>query len=283
MPINPNPISTLSVSSKRLVAGLQLPLSTCWLLAQRPPDGRDMLVVLHLQVHRVLRHAFLLAAEEESTRLDASRDTSWSDAVQRWVSSHDFVTKQFFNEFHCSVDGNEVCAGRSQHVLRNAKRLCAHCHVLLLYDRRDGSGISEIHLVEEVLDSISNGMWQAQTHTANCKMLIIFDFSHSQLQFVAIFTHQFQLLWVPDCEYPKGFMVWIGLHGIMFLFLFSDFYKQNYIEKQKRLKETKRRESNGKVPVDNKNQVRSDVDDFIFWDEQYNNRKQIRQKKNSSN
>lgn len=93
------------------------------------------------------------------------------------------------------------------------------------------------------------------THTANCKMLTNSSSSHSQLQFVAIFTHQFQLLWVPDCEYPKGFMVWIGLHGIMFLFLFSDFYKQNYIEKQKRLKETKRRESNGKVPVDNKSEV----------------------------
>uniref|UniRef100_A0A2M3Z940 Elongation of very long chain fatty acids protein n=1 Tax=Anopheles braziliensis TaxID=58242 RepID=A0A2M3Z940_9DIPT len=46
-------------------------------------------------------------------------------------------------------------------------------------------------------------------------------------QFVAIFTHQFQLLFT-DCDYPKGFMVWIGLHGIMFLFLFSDFYKQAY-------------------------------------------------------
>lgn len=31
-----------------------------------------------------------------------------------------------------------------------------------------------------------------------------------------------------DCDYPKGFMVWIGLHGVMFLFLFSDFYKTRY-------------------------------------------------------
>jgi hypothetical protein len=62
---------------------------------------------------------------------------------------------------------------------------------------------------------------------------------------VAIFTHQFQLLWT-DCEYPKGFMVWIGLHGIMFLFLFADFYKQNYTEKQKRLKE-KLASANGKL------------------------------------
>uniref|UniRef100_A0A1B0CF34 Elongation of very long chain fatty acids protein n=1 Tax=Lutzomyia longipalpis TaxID=7200 RepID=A0A1B0CF34_LUTLO len=47
------------------------------------------------------------------------------------------------------------------------------------------------------------------------------------VQFVAIFIHQFQLLF-RDCDYPKGFMVWIGLHGVMFLFLFSDFYKAKY-------------------------------------------------------
>jgi hypothetical protein len=29
-------------------------------------------------------------------------------------------------------------------------------------------------------------------------------------------------------------MVWIGLHGVMFLFLFSDFYKQAYNKKQRR-------------------------------------------------
>lgn len=51
------------------------------------------------------------------------------------------------------------------------------------------------------------------------------------VQFVAIFTHQFQLLFT-DCNYPKGFMVWIGLHGVMFLFLFSDFYKQAYSKRR---------------------------------------------------
>lgn len=53
------------------------------------------------------------------------------------------------------------------------------------------------------------------------------------LQFVAIFTHQFQLLFT-ECDYPKGFMVWIGLHGVMFLFLFSDFYKQAYSKRKAR-------------------------------------------------
>ncbi|XP_050498445.1 elongation of very long chain fatty acids protein AAEL008004 isoform X2 [Diabrotica virgifera virgifera] len=48
------------------------------------------------------------------------------------------------------------------------------------------------------------------------------------VQFVAIFAHQFQLMFV-ECNYPKAFMVWIALHGIMFLFLFSDFYKVKYL------------------------------------------------------
>ncbi|KAK9711119.1 GNS1/SUR4 family [Popillia japonica] len=47
------------------------------------------------------------------------------------------------------------------------------------------------------------------------------------VQFVAIFTHQFQLLFT-ECDYPKGFMIWIAMHGILFLFLFSDFYKVKY-------------------------------------------------------
>jgi GNS1/SUR4 family. len=52
------------------------------------------------------------------------------------------------------------------------------------------------------------------------------------VQFVAIFVHQFQLLFV-ECNYPKSFMVWIALHGVLFLFLFSDFYKQRYTPKDK--------------------------------------------------
>jgi hypothetical protein len=50
-----------------------------------------------------------------------------------------------------------------------------------------------------------------------------------QVQFVLIFAHQFQILFYSDCNYPKGFMVWIGLHGVLFLFLFSDFYKASYM------------------------------------------------------
>lgn len=51
--------------------------------------------------------------------------------------------------------------------------------------------------------------------------------SFQMLQFIAIFAHQFQLLFT-ECDYPKTFMIWIAIHGLMFLFLFSDFYKVNY-------------------------------------------------------
>lgn len=50
------------------------------------------------------------------------------------------------------------------------------------------------------------------------------------IQFVAIFTHSFQLLF-RECNFPNAFMAWIGGHGILFLFLFSDFYKKTYTKK----------------------------------------------------
>lgn len=62
---------------------------------------------------------------------------------------------------------------------------------------------------------------------------VMFFFLFLQFQFVCIFVHQFQLLFV-ECNYPKSFMVWIGLHGVMFLFLFSDFYKSKYTSDGKR-------------------------------------------------
>jgi hypothetical protein len=46
-------------------------------------------------------------------------------------------------------------------------------------------------------------------------------------------VHAFQLLFI-DCNYPKAFVWWIGLHAVMFYFLFADFYKQAYKKKQMR-------------------------------------------------
>ncbi|XP_071445056.1 very long chain fatty acid elongase AAEL008004-like [Hetaerina americana] len=50
------------------------------------------------------------------------------------------------------------------------------------------------------------------------------------IQFVLVMVHAFQLLFV-DCNYPRAFVWWIGMHAIMFYFLFSDFYKQTYKKK----------------------------------------------------
>jgi hypothetical protein len=52
-----------------------------------------------------------------------------------------------------------------------------------------------------------------------------------QVQFVLVFIHAFQLLFI-DCNYPKAFVWWIGLHAVMFYFLFAGFYKQAYKKKQ---------------------------------------------------
>lgn len=46
--------------------------------------------------------------------------------------------------------------------------------------------------------------------------------------------HAFQLLFV-DCNYPKAFVWWIGMHAVMFFFLFKEFYKQSYNGKRVRV------------------------------------------------
>ena len=52
------------------------------------------------------------------------------------------------------------------------------------------------------------------------------------LQFIAIMVHAFQLLFV-QCDYPKAFVWWIGMHAVMFFFLFRDFYRQSYATKKR--------------------------------------------------
>lgn len=52
------------------------------------------------------------------------------------------------------------------------------------------------------------------------------------LQFLAIMVHAFQLLFI-DCNYPKAFVWWIGMHAVMFFFLFKEFYKQQYTKPSK--------------------------------------------------
>ncbi|CAH2075390.1 unnamed protein product, partial [Iphiclides podalirius] len=47
------------------------------------------------------------------------------------------------------------------------------------------------------------------------------------VQFIGIMVHAFQLLFI-DCDYPRAFVWWIGMHAVMFFFLFKDFYNQSY-------------------------------------------------------
>nr|XP_022916067.1 elongation of very long chain fatty acids protein AAEL008004-like [Onthophagus taurus] len=50
------------------------------------------------------------------------------------------------------------------------------------------------------------------------------------VQFVGIMVHAFQLLFT-NCNYPRAFVWWIGMHAVMFFFLFKEFYTQSYIGK----------------------------------------------------
>ncbi|XP_075236419.1 very long chain fatty acid elongase AAEL008004-like isoform X2 [Lycorma delicatula] len=67
--------------------------------------------------------------------------------------------------------------------------------------------------------------------------------SLQMIQFVAIMVHAFQLLFI-DCNYPRAFVWWIGLHAVMFFFLFKEFYNQQYNKPKKEKKSTS---ANGKV------------------------------------
>jgi elongation of very long chain fatty acids protein 7 len=44
-------------------------------------------------------------------------------------------------------------------------------------------------------------------------------------------VHAFQLLFV-ECNYPKAFVWWIGMHAVMFFFLFKEFYVQSYEQRK---------------------------------------------------
>ncbi|KAL1465454.1 hypothetical protein WDU94_005027 [Cyamophila willieti] len=57
--------------------------------------------------------------------------------------------------------------------------------------------------------------------------------SLQMVQFVCVMIHAFQLFFI-ECDYPKAFAWWIGGHAVMFYFLFSNFYKQTYVQKPKK-------------------------------------------------
>ena len=50
------------------------------------------------------------------------------------------------------------------------------------------------------------------------------------VQFVGIFAHSIQLLFVPDCGFPVAYGYYIGAHAVMFFVLFSQFYIKEYLK-----------------------------------------------------
>ena len=48
-----------------------------------------------------------------------------------------------------------------------------------------------------------------------------------QVQFVVGAYHSLLLLFV-ECDYPRPFVLWIVCHQILFLLMFSNFYKVSY-------------------------------------------------------
>lgn len=61
------------------------------------------------------------------------------------------------------------------------------------------------------------------------------------VQFVLVMVHAFQLLFI-DCNYPKAFIWWIGLHAVMFYFLFREFFDEEYRKKQRRLEASSKKD-----------------------------------------
>ncbi|XP_041976755.1 elongation of very long chain fatty acids protein AAEL008004-like isoform X2 [Aricia agestis] len=57
------------------------------------------------------------------------------------------------------------------------------------------------------------------------------------IQFIGIMVHAFQLLFI-ECDYPRAFVWWIGMHAVMFFFLFKDFYNQSYSRSKSAVKAT---------------------------------------------
>ena len=70
-------------------------------------------------------------------------------------------------------------------------------------------------------------VWEERFTSFFCTHVTRFFTWLSQVQFVAIFAHSFQLFF-RSCDFPKAFGLWIGAHGVLFWFLFSNFYKSAY-------------------------------------------------------
>jgi hypothetical protein len=76
-------------------------------------------------------------------------------------------------------------------------------------------------------------------------------------------VHAFQLLFT-ECNYPRAFVWFIGMHAVMFFFLFNEFYKQAY---QKKVRVSAMKATVGKVCKTNSKMKLNTI--FIFLLEYY--------------
>ncbi|XP_043282372.1 elongation of very long chain fatty acids protein AAEL008004-like [Venturia canescens] len=75
------------------------------------------------------------------------------------------------------------------------------------------------------------------------------------VQFVLVVIHSGQLLFI-DCDYPKAFVWWIGMHACLFFFLFRSFYMEAYVKKSAKRKDAELELTKHKEAVDKLQQNR---------------------------
>ncbi|KAL2725042.1 elongation of very long chain fatty acids protein AAEL008004-like [Vespula squamosa] len=89
--------------------------------------------------------------------------------------------------------------------------------------------------------------------------------SLQMIQFVLVMIHAFQLLFV-DCNYPKAFVWLIGMHAVMFYFLFRDFYIEAYKKRKskirKRQEEARKKEEEESMDESSRNRIKEN--DLIY-------------------
>ena len=87
--------------------------------------------------------------------------------------------------------------------------------------------------------------------------------SLQMIQFVMVMIHAFQLLFI-DCNYPKAFVWWIGMHAIMFYFLFREFYTEAYRRRKSSLSAKKQKQGAEKEKQNEASQSNSKENSVIY-------------------
>ena len=87
--------------------------------------------------------------------------------------------------------------------------------------------------------------------------------SLQMIQFVMVMIHAFQLLFI-DCNYPKAFVWWIGMHAIMFYFLFREFYTEAYRRRKSSMSAKKQKQAAEKEKQNEASQSNSKENSLIY-------------------